>query len=96
MRRFVSAPLAPASEEFITPAGGNEPPVPRAFRWGQRSLSIATVLRSWRSTKSDRGDAYLDRHWFELETTSGAKIEIYYDRHARRGKARWWLYAITD
>ena len=96
MRRFVSRPIEPTGEGFVTPPTGVEPPVPRAFLWEDRTLVIAAVLRSWRSTKTDRGDAYLKRHWFELETALGQKIEVYYDRAARRGETRWWLYAIDE
>lgn len=96
MRRFVSRPLEPTGEGFVTAASGNEPPVPAAFLWEDRILSIESVLRAWRSTKTDRGDAYLKRHWFELETETGAKLEVYFDREARRGASRWWLYTIDE
>jgi hypothetical protein len=96
MRRFVSAPLVPAGDGFVTAPSGNEPPVPRAFRWGDRTLAIASVLRTWRSTKTDRGDAYLKRHWFELQTEDNVRVEVYYDREARRGAPAWWLYAIEE
>jgi len=96
MRRFISRPIAPAGEGFVTQANGSEPPVPSAFTWDGRLLTISTVLRGWRSTKTDRGDAYLKRHWFELQTSEGETIEVYYDRESRRGAARWWLYTITS
>jgi Family of unknown function (DUF6504) len=96
MRRFVSGPLAPLGDGFITAADGSEPPVPRAFRWGDRTLTVGAVVRSWRSSKTDRGDAYLKRHWFELRTVCGNTIEVYYDREARRGAAQWWLYVIDE
>jgi len=96
MRTFVSRPIAPAGEGFITPATGSEPPVPRAFIWDGRTLVITAVLRSWRSSKGDRGDNYLKRHWFELETSDGARIEVYYDRETRRGASAWWLYTISE
>jgi Family of unknown function (DUF6504) len=96
MRRFVSQPLVPAGEGFVTAPSGNEPPVPRAFVWKGRTLVISSVLRAWRSTKTDRGDAYLKRHWFELEAGDGAKVEVYYDREARHGASQWWLYAIEE
>ncbi len=96
MKRFVSRPIVPAGEGFITPASGSEPPVPRAFLWEQRALVIDAVLRTWRSTKTDRGDAYLNRHWFELQIADGGTIEVYYDRKARRGVAAWWLYTIDE
>jgi hypothetical protein len=57
-------------------------------------LTVVAVLRSWLSTKTDRGDAYVKRHWFELQTEGGARIEVYYDRESRRGEAKWWLYTI--
>jgi hypothetical protein len=94
MRKFVSRPIAPAGDGFITEASGSEPPVPRAFIWDGGTLAITAVLRSWRSSKTDRGDNYLKRHWFELETSDGATIEVYYDRESRRGSSPWWLYTI--
>jgi hypothetical protein len=96
MRKFVSRPLVPTGEGFVTPATGSEPPVPRAFLWESRTLAIAEVLRSWRTTQGDRGDNYLKRHWFELQTADGAKIEVYYDRESRRGASPWWLYTIDE
>ena len=96
MRKFVSRPLAPASEGFITPATESEPPVPAAFLWNDRTLAITAVVRAWRSSKTDRGDAYLKRHWFELRTACGCTIEVYYDREARHGAPKWWLYIIDE
>jgi hypothetical protein len=96
MRKFVSRPILPTAEGFLTASSGGDPPVPRAFLWDGRTLAIAAVLRSWRSTKTDRGDVYLKRHWFELRTSSGQTIEVYYDREARRGTPQWWLYVIDE
>jgi len=96
LRKFVSAAIVSLGEGFITAVTGSEPPVPRAFSWKGRTLAIAAVLRSWRSTKTDRGDAYLKRYWFELRTEDGATIEVYYDRDARRRAAQWWLYTIDE
>jgi|SRR5579862_7806996 len=95
-RRFVSRPILPAGEGFITEASGSEPPVPRAFVWDGRTLEISAVLRSWRSSKGDRGDNYLKRHWYELQTNDGARIEVSYDRESRRGSAPWCLYTISE
>lgn len=94
MRRFVSARLTPSGEGFIIAAGGNVPPIPSAFSWKHGEFNVTAVLRSWRSAKSDRGDTYLKRHWFELQTAEGPTIEVYYDREARRNP--WWLYTIED
>ena len=95
-RRFVSRQLAPAGDGFVTPATGGEPPVPRAFIFERATLTIASIVRTWRSSKNDRGDTYLKRHWFELETDDGKRLEVYYDRAAARGQSPWWLYTIKD
>lgn len=94
MRRFISAPLTPIGDGFITAADGSTPPIPSVFGWKEGEFHIIAVLRSWRSTKNDRGDTYLKRHWFELQTAEGPKVEIYYDREARKGSTHWWLYTI--
>lgn len=96
MKKFVSRPIVPAGEGFITPANGSEPPIPRAFLWGNRTLVVSALIQSRRSTKSDRGDVYLKRHCYELEIAGGGTIEVYYDRQARRGTAQWWLYTIDE
>lgn len=96
MRKFISAPIMPGSEGLVTPATGGEPPVPALFIWNDRRLAVRAVLRSWRSAKVDRGDTYLKRHWYELETADGATIQVYYDRESRRGASRWWLYTIDE
>lgn len=70
--------------------------MPAAFVWEGETLTVNKVVRNWRSTKSDRGDNYLKRHWFELETAEGPRIEVYFDREARRGAPQWWLYTIDE
>ncbi|MBV9233345.1 MAG: hypothetical protein JO030_04825 [Candidatus Eremiobacteraeota bacterium] len=92
----MSRPLVPDGEELLTAATGSEPPVPRAFLWDERRLVVAGVLRRWRTSKNDRGDTYLKRHWFELESADGARLEVYFDRDARRGSSHWWLYTIDE
>lgn len=92
----MSRPIAPAGNAFVTPATGSEPPVPAAFVVEEQLLNVTLVARSWRSTKSDRGDNYLKRHWFELETAEGPRLEVYFDREARRGAPQWWLYTIDE
>ncbi|HTV73286.1 MAG TPA: DUF6504 family protein [Candidatus Acidoferrales bacterium] len=97
MPRFVSEPIDPVAGAFdpATMSRG-EPALPPEFRWRDEHLVVAAVLRVWRSTKLDRGDAYLARHWFEIRTDDGRKAVIYFDRQARGGKHRWWLYTISE
>ena len=71
-----------------------EPSLPAAFRYGDDLLTVDVVRRSWRTTKDDRGDTYLKRHWFELFTSDGRTAVVYFDRGAKRGHSRWYLYTL--
>ena len=46
--------------------------------------------------KHGSGESYVRKHWFEVETTTGRKAVLYFERQPRgRNKtARWWLYSI--
>ena len=91
---LISEPLVPEGGQYATPSAGGEPPLPQRFRWRDRALTVRQILRTWRSTKNDRGDTYLKRHWFEIDCECGARAVVYFDRAALRGKPRWWLYTI--
>jgi len=96
-KQFISEPLRPLSESFDAGAMVHgEPGLPHAFEWRGETLEIKTVLKVWRSTKEDRGDHYLARHWYEIETPDGRRCTIYFDRHAKSGKPRWWLYTLSS
>ncbi len=88
-KHFISEAITPSrvvtSEEL-----------PPAFAWRDELLEVKAVRNKWRSTKEDRGDVYLKRHWFEFETTGSRIVTVYFDRAAKRGRPRWWLYAIDD
>lgn len=83
--------------EAITPSRlTTSEELPPAFQWRDELLEVKAVRNKWRSTKEDRGDVYLKRHWFEFETPDSRVATVYFDRAAKRGQARWWLYAIED
>jgi len=98
--RFVDEPLVPVSstaDTSLMAAGG--PGLPRAFLWRGRKVEVAAVLRSWRESGKCRhgsGEMYARRHWFEVTTTGGATMKIYFDRQPRGGRKepRWWLFTI--
>lgn len=96
MRRFISRPIAQQGDVFLTPSANGEPPLPSTFTWDEGTIVIHSVVRTWRSTKTDRGDAYLKRFWFEVELAGGGRAEIYFDREARRGQPHWWLYTVDN
>jgi hypothetical protein len=97
MSHFVSEPIDPVAGAFDPAAmSRGEPSLPPEFRWRRERLVVARVLRTWRSTKIDRGDTYLARHWFEIRIADERTAVVYFERHARAGKPRWWLYTITS
>ena len=94
--KFVSEPIVPASDRFeIATMALGEPSLPPSFSWRDEILTVGTVIRTWRTTKNDRGDEYLKRHWFEIDLPDGRRAVVYFDRSAKRGAARWWLYTIA-
>ncbi len=90
-KSFVSEPL---TADAGAPGVANEPQLPPALHWREELLTVKNLRKAWRSTKEDRGDVYLKRHWFEFETGDGRIAVVYFDREARRGQAHWWLYTI--
>ncbi len=60
------------------------------------TLTVRVVVTTWRSTKNDRGDDYLAKHWYEIVTADGRSAVVYFDRKARRGQPRWWLHSLSD
>jgi hypothetical protein len=94
--RFVSEALRSGSDLFDAKFGNGEPPLPLRFTWRDEELIVTAVLRTWRSTNTDRGDTYLARHWYTVHLADGRDATLYFDRKARRGSANWWLYSLTD
>jgi hypothetical protein len=93
---FVSEAIVPASDRFeIASMALGEPSLPPSFVWRDQLLTVGAVTKKWRSTKTDRGDEYLKRHWFAFDTTDGRSVVVYFDRGAKRGAPRWWLYTIS-
>ena len=94
--QFVSKPITPIGAYDVEAMSHGEPSLPAAFRFENEELAVATLVRSWRSTKDDRGDTYLKRHWFEFQTHDGRLAVVYFDRSARRNAPRWWLYTLSS
>ncbi|MDQ6925384.1 MAG: DUF6504 family protein [Candidatus Eremiobacteraeota bacterium] len=97
MAQFFSEALTASAECVDTGAlSRGEPPLPKEFGWRGERLVVRDVVRTWRSTNTDRGDTYLARHWFELALNDGRAAVLYFDRKSRRDQPRWWLYTLTD
>ena len=87
-KHFISKAVEP-----LEPTGTE---LPAAFRWGEDVLQVRNVRNEWRGTKEDRGDVYLKRHWYEFETADGRIATVYFDRGAKPGSPRWWLYTLES
>ena len=91
---FVGKALVPEGALDAAILAQGEPSLPAAFHLGEERISIGELLRTWRSTKDDRGDTYVKKHWFEFRTSDGRCAVVYFDRGARKGAPRWWLYTL--
>jgi Family of unknown function (DUF6504) len=98
--RFVGEPIRPqAGSGSLAAMSRGEPGLPVAFTWRDRRYEIATVVSSWKGHGEDRGDVYVRRHWYDIETACGARMRIYFDRNPGRSKSklgRWWLFSIDE
>ena len=74
-----------------------EPGLPRRFSWRDRGYEVSAVEASWKSHGEDRGDVYVRRHWYDIRTTCGQRMRIYFDRNPGRAgsrRSRWWVYSL--
>jgi len=101
-RQFVSERIEPDSDSMNladTPVG--EPPVPRRFTWRAKTYEVAEILSRRRGMTQDRThkskEKYVAKHWFEVRTTSGHVMTIYFERQPKskaQRTTRWWLYTV--
>jgi hypothetical protein len=94
---FVSEALTPVAGKFDASAmSRGEPGLPRQFDWRKTRYDVVKVISTWKTSTADRGEMYLRRHWFSIETSTGDVMTIYCERQARseKAKSRWWLYSI--
>jgi phosphoribosylglycinamide formyltransferase-1 len=99
---FVSEAIQPVVETIdTTHMAPGAPGLPQQFRWKRQTISIVNVLKAWHETGPCRNgseEAYVRKHWFEVETASGPRMKIYFERQPRSGrsKSRWWLFSIEE
>ena len=95
---FVSERIAPESGSAdLNAMARGEPGVPRAFTWRGSRFEVARVLATERDMGEDRGDVYVRRHYFDLETTDLLRMRLYFERNPkdRTKRKAWWLYTLT-
>lgn len=95
---FVSEAIVPVAGSFDASAmSRGEPGLPAQFTWRGKTYAVARLLSTWKSSTPERGEMYLRRHWFRIETTTGKQMTLYCERQTKnrnKPKARWWLYTI--
>ncbi len=92
---FVGKALIPEGAPDVAVLAHGEPSLPAAFSFDGERLEVGTLLRTWRTTKDDRGDTYVKKHWFEFDIPGGRRAVVYFERGARAGAPRWWLYTLS-
>ena len=99
---FVSEEIVPVAGTFDPAAMAiGAPALPGRFRWRETEYTVAEVIKTWKESGPDKGhtaEMYLRKHWFEVKTTDGAIMTIYFERQPRSkasAKKRWWLYSIV-
>ena len=101
--RFIGEALEPVVATIDTAhMAPGEPGLPREFLWRGEPVKVAAVVRTWRETgpcHHGSPEMYVRKHWYEVLTTSGDTMKIYFERQPRRGvknTARWWLFSIKE
>jgi Family of unknown function (DUF6504) len=98
--QFISEPIVPTpGSADLTAMSRGEPGLPRSFTWRDQRFEVANVHKTWKTTRTDRGDTYIYKHWFDVETTDGKRMTLYCMRQIARGgknQPRWWLYTILS
>ncbi len=100
--RFVSEEIKPMPGEFDFPrAAPGEPAIPRRFRWRGAILEVADVKGQWKDTAPcthGSGERYVRRHWYDIVTSDGRAMRLYFERKVRsprEAKRRWWIFSET-
>jgi RimJ/RimL family protein N-acetyltransferase len=96
--QFASEPITPVpGAADPTAMSHGEPSVPTAFVWREQRFDVARVLSTRRAMGQDRGDTYLRRHYYDIETADGVRMTLYFERNPsdRSKRKRWWLYTYS-
>ncbi len=96
--QFISEPITPVPGAF-DPRGiaQGEPGMPARFVWRGEEYRVDEVLAVWKTSGPEAtGEVYLRRHWWELRTTTGLVMKIYFERQKNRknAKDRWFVYTV--
>ena len=96
MKQFVGEPIEPKVGSFdVSAISRGEPSLPTAFMWRGEEIVVGALRKTWRGTKTDRGDVYVKRHYFTFASADGRTFTVYCERQpAKAHGPRWWLYTV--
>ena len=100
--KFIGEAIKPVAATFDTSRmAAGEPGLPREFVWRKETVRVAKVCREWRETgPCDHGSSerYVRKHWYEVETDTGRRLTLYFERKARgkQAAARWQLFSARN
>jgi RimJ/RimL family protein N-acetyltransferase len=95
--QFISERIAPEPGTFdIAAMSRGEPSLPKAFAWREHCYQVARTLATRRQMGEDRGDNYVRRHYYDIETTDALRMTLYFERNptSHRKRKEWWLYTL--
>jgi RimJ/RimL family protein N-acetyltransferase len=95
---FISERITPEAGTFdIATMARGEPSLPSAFTWREQRYRVARTLESRRHMGEDRGDTYVRRHYYDIETSDALRMTLYFERNpsSRSKRKEWWLYKLT-
>jgi len=101
VEQFVSEPITPVKDALdVSRMAVGEPGLPRAFAWRGTRYRVAHLRSAWKESGPCRTagrEVYLRKHWYEVETTDGSVMKLYFERQSRGNtKRRWWLYTLAQ
>ena len=96
--QFISERITPDIGTFdVATMSRGEPSLPGAFTWRNQRYHVARMLTTRRQMGEDRGDRYVRRHYYDIETTDALRMTLYFERNpsSRSSRKEWWLYTLT-
>lgn len=96
--QFVSERISPEAGSFdLSGMSRGEPSLPTAFTWRGQRYRVARTTATRRSMGEDRGDVYVRRHYYDIETADALRMSLYFERNPsdRSRRKFWWLYTVT-
>jgi RimJ/RimL family protein N-acetyltransferase len=95
---FVGERITPHTGLFgVAALARGEPEVPKAFVWRGQVYTVARTLHHRKAMGQDRGDFYVRRHYYDVETSDALRMRLYFERNPsdRSKQKAWWLYTFA-